>query len=804
MLRTIVTAVCLLLLATLVGATALVAWYLPGLPSVAVLRDLRLQEPLRIYSRDFQLIAEFGEKRRSPVKLAEIPERLIDAFVVTEDEHFFTHGGVDYLAIGRAALSALQPGRRAEGASTISMQLARNMFLSPERRLERKLREVLLALRIEAEFDKATILELYLNKIYLGQRSYGVGAAAQTYYGKSLEELTLPEMATLAGLPKAPSQLNPITNPKAALARRRHVLNRMLVTGRITEAEYTAALEAPETARLHGSESAVPAPYLAEMVRAELVDRYGPDVYDSGLRVITTLDSRLQDAAVAAVRGGLHAYERRRGYRGPESRTGVAPADEAAARAAVAPYHRVGDLHPAVVLAVAERSATAWVRGSGRVELAWEGLAWAARHIDLDRRGAAPKKAAEILAPGDIIRVRRVEVTAGKNGNAAPPSTRWELGQRPEAEAALVAIDPGDGAVRALVGGFDFAGSKFNRVTQALRQPGSSFKPFIYSAALDAGFTPASFVNDAPIVFEAAGMEAWRPENYSGSYEGPTRLREALAKSRNLVSIRLMRSVGIDRVMEHVARFGFDIRRLPRNLSLSLGSGEVTPLELVAGYAVFANGGFRVTPHFIHRIDSSSGTVLSEHRAQRVCRPCEDPAFAAGEPEALVAAEERAPRVIDAGNAWMMTSMLKDVVRRGTATRARELGRSDLAGKTGTTNDQKDAWFSGYNADIVATAWVGFDQVRPLGRAETGARAALPIWIDFMAVALAGKPPAELPEPPGLVAVRIDPDTGLRAPAGARNAITEYFPAGRAPAVEAAGPPAAGPGPGSSLEQQLF
>jgi penicillin-binding protein 1A len=802
MLRFIVLLGCSLFVAALVGAVAVVGWYLPGLPSVAVLRDIKLQEPLRVYSRDFQLVAEFGNKRRSPVVLAEIPERLIDAFVVTEDEHFFEHNGVDFLAIARAALSALQPGRRAEGASTISMQLARNMFLSPERSLERKLREILLAMRIESEFDKATILELYLNKIYLGQRSYGVSAAAQTYYGKALEELTLPEMATLAGLPKAPSDLNPVTNPKAAMARRRHVLNRLLVTGRISQNEYAAAVDAPETARLHGNDAAVPAPHLAEMVRADLVERYGTAVYDSGLRVITTLDSRLQEAAVRALREGLHAYESRRGYRGPEARLKAVPEDDTALRKALADYRRVGDLYPAVVLSVAERSAVVSARGIGRVELDWEAMSWARRFIDTDKRGAAPKSAAEILEPGDIVRVRRAQVTVEEGGNATPRS-RWELSQKPQAESALVALDPNDGSVRALVGGFDFFESKFNRVTQARRQPGSNFKPFVYSAALEAGFTPASFVNDAPIVFEAAGMEAWRPENYSGRYYGPTRLREALTKSRNLVSIRLMRSVGIARVLDYVKRFGFDADALPHNLSLSLGTGEITPLELVSGYAVFANGGFRVTPYFIHRIDSSSGTVLTEHRARRVCRPCEDPAFLAGEPEELVPPEARAPRALDARNAWMMTSMLKDVVRRGTATRANSLGRTDLAGKTGTTNDQKDAWFSGYNADITATVWVGFDQVRPLGRGETGARAALPIWIDFMAVALAGKGPSEVPEPPGLVTVRIDPDTGLLAPPGAGNAITEHFPADRVPSRQSPSVPSSGP-EGILFEQQLF
>jgi penicillin-binding protein 1A len=795
-----------LMFSSVVGVVAVVAYLLPTLPSVEVLRDIQLQEPLRVYSRDFQLIEEFGDKRRTPVDLAEIPDLLVQAFLVTEDEHFFEHSGVDLLAMVRAGLSALTPGRRTEGASTITMQLVRNIFLSPERTITRKAREILLALRIESTFDKASILELYLNKVFLGQRSYGVAAAAQTYYGKSLEELTLPEVAMLAGLPKAPSGINPITDPEAALSRRRHVLNRLLSTGHITAAEHAAAVDAPETARLHGTEAAVSAGHLAEMVRAELVGRYGPEVYDSGLRVITTLDSRLQEAGTSALRSGLLDYERRHGYYGPEAHIDP-PADASAAAAALRKHDRVGDLQPAVVMAVREREALVWAKGVGDLTLDWEALSWARMNKGLDNRGPAPKAAGDVLKPGDIIRVERIKVTvtAGDEGTTGVPRTTWRLAQIPKVEGALVALDPADGAIRALVGGFDYNRSKFNRALQARRQPGSNFKPFVYSAALDAGFTPASFVNDAPIVFETPGLaEAWRPENYSGRYYGPTRLREALTNSRNLVSIRLLRSVGVERAIDYVTRFGFERAQLPQNLSLSLGTGEVTPLQLVAGYAVFANGGYAVKPHFIHRIDSRAGTALTETSPLRVCRACDDPAMGTGEePVELVPVELRAPRVVDAGNVWMMTSMLKDVIRRGTGQKALSLKRSDIAGKTGTTNDQKDAWFSGYNADIVATTWVGFDQSQPLGKLETGAKSALPIWIDFMGVALAGKPPAEIPEPPGLVAVRIDPDTGLLAPAGQGNAITEHFPADRIPGSGGATVPN-GTAAEPALDQALF
>lgn len=802
-----------LALAGCIGTVAVVAYLLPRLPSVEVLRDIQLQEPLRVYSRDFQLVAEFGDKRRTPVALADIPETLINAFLVTEDEHFFQHSGVDPLALMRATLSALKPNRRAEGASTITMQLARNIFLSSERTLIRKLNEILLAFRIESSFDKSSILELYLNKVYLGQRSYGIGAAALTYYGKALDELSLPEMAMLAGLPKAPSKINPITDPEAALVRRRHVLNRLLVTGKITAEQHAAAVDAPETARLHGTESAVFAPHLAEMVRSELVARYGEEVYNSGLRVITTLDSRLQARATLALQKGILDYERRHGYRGPEGRLD-ASALAAGVDAALKGVATIGGLSPGVVVDVGEQSATVVTRDYGRVELPWEALSWARRFVDVDQRGPAPKRAKDVVQAGDIVRVERVEVSETETDSpteaSATPRTQWRLAHLPKVEGALVALDPKQGAILALVGGFDFTRSKFNRVTQARRQPGSNFKPFVYSSALDAGFTPASFVNDAPIVFETPGVaEAWRPENYSGRYYGPTRLREALAKSRNLVSIRLLRSVGVERALDFVTRYGFRRDSMPRNLSLALGTGEVTPLELVRGYAVLANGGFAVEPHFIHRVDNRTGEVLSTFLPKTACTICDDPALQAGEPAGLIPDAERAPRVVDATNVWLMTSMLKDVVRYGTAQRAMSLKRTDLAGKTGTTNDQKDAWFSGYNADVVATTWIGFDQSQPLGKQETGAKAALPIWIDFMEFALAGKPPAELAEPAGLVAVRIDPDTGLRASQGEPQAITEYFPANRAPGDETPtfgieGDTSASPDSNPSLDQPLF
>lgn len=811
----------LVLFGLTVAAAGAVVWYLlPGLPSIETLKDVRLQVPLRVYTADERLIAEFGEKRRTPVSLAETPPVLVKAFIAAEDDRFYEHPGVDWQAIIRAAVQLLKTGEKAQGGSTITMQVARNFFLTREKTYLRKINEILLALKIERELDKNAILELYLNKIYLGQRAYGVAAAAQVYYGVPLAELTLPQAAMIAGLPKAPSRLNPVTDPVRARERRDYVLGRMRAIGFVSSAQHQAAMAAPVTATLHGQAIEVEAPYLAEMVRAELVGRYGEEAYTGGLRVYTTVTSRLQRAANDALRGALIDYDRRHGYRGPERRVPAVADGGVDQRQLLAGMAPVGGLVPALVVAVDEDGFEAFTRDHGSVRVAMAELAWARPFLSADRRGPAPQSAADVVAVGDVVRLARMpeqrEDDEARERRVGPPRYRWQLAQIPAVEGALVSIDPDDGAVQALAGGFDFAHSKFNRATQAQRQPGSAFKPFIYSAAVDAGYTAASFVNDAPIVFDAPGLESiWRPENYTGRYYGPTRLREALTHSRNLVSIRLLRAIGVERGLEHAARFGFDAERLPSNLSLALGSGEVTPLELVRGYAVFANGGYRVEPYFIERVHGGRGELLWRSEPPRVCRDCDEEAFdPAHEPEsiealrALIASEaenSRAPRAVSAENAWIMSSMLRDVIRSGTGARARVLGRNDLAGKTGTTNDHRDAWFSGFNARLATTVWVGFDQLQTLGRRETGARAALPMWIDFMRVALEDVPPAFLEQPAGLVTVRIDPETGLLARADNPNAIFETFRIGEVPVPGGGDSPYAGPARGGErVPEQLF
>ncbi|MEQ8233986.1 MAG: penicillin-binding protein 1A [Gammaproteobacteria bacterium] len=779
-------------LLALAGAAALVWYLVPQLPPVETLRDVQLQTPLRVYSRDMQLIAEFGEKRRDPITIDSVPLLMKQAFLAAEDDRFYEHPGVDWMAIARAAVELVQSGQKRQGGSTITMQVARNFFLSPEKTYERKLKEIMLAVVIERELSKDEILELYLNKIFLGHRAYGVGAAAQVYYGRRLGELELPEIAMIAGLPKAPSRTNPISNPLAAIERRNYVLGRMLKLGFIDDAAYQAASAAPNTAEWHGQAVEVEAAHLAEMVREELTAQYGELAYTAGYRVITTLDARLQAGATQAVRKALVDYDRRHGWRGAEAHVELAATDdEEAFHEALRGRTTLGGLAPALVVSLAEQSIDVFTRMHGRLTLPWEGITWAREHLGPDALGARPRSAADVVAVGDIVRIDYRAADSEAAADSVAANGYWRLAQLPAVEGALVSLGGDDGAVRALVGGFDYAHSKFNRVTQARRQPGSNFKPFIYSAALEKGFTAASFINDAPIVFDAPGLEsAWRPENYSGNYYGPTRLREALTKSRNLVSIRLLRAIGIDFALDHVSRFGFDPDALPHNLSLALGSGEVTPLQLVGGYAVLANGGYRVEPHFIARIEDAEGNVLFAARPATVCRVCEQVALDAdGEPSDLSALlempalppEVSAPRVIAAENAWIMTSMLQDVIRRGTGQRARALGRGDLAGKTGTTNDQKDAWFSGFNRELATTVWVGFDRVQPLGRRETGAQAALPMWIDYMRVALEGTPEATMERPAGLVTVRIDPATGLLAGADHPDAIYESFRAAQVP-----------------------
>ncbi|WJW75690.1 penicillin-binding protein 1A [Thiohalobacter sp. IOR34] len=771
---------------TLLGGMAAAATYFyltPRLPPVEALRELRLQVPLRVYSADRQLIAEFGEKRRVPVRYEDLPQQVIQAFLAAEDDRFFDHPGVDYQGLIRAGVSLLRTGEKRQGGSTITMQVARNFFLSREKTYLRKLTEILLALKIERELSKEQILELYLNKIYLGHRAYGVGAAAKVYYGRDLRDLSLPQIAMIAGLPKAPSRDNPVSNPARAIERRNYVLGRMYSLGYIDAETYRAALLMPDDARLHKVGIAVEAPFAAEMVRAEMVRRFGEAAYTRGYSVYTSLDSARQAAANRALREALLAYDRRHGYRGPEARIELAadagPADIAARLEGVPVY---GDLFPAIVVAVEDKAFSAVLRNGEQVQVEWEGLSWARAYKGRDRLGPRLKRAAEVVQPGDRVRLRYHD-------------DAWRLSQLPAVEGALLSVDPDSGAIQALVGGFDFYRSKFNRAVQARRQPGSSFKPIIYSAALEKGFTPASILNDAPVVFDDPALErVWRPENYSGRFYGPTRLREALTHSRNLVSIRLLRAIGVPYAIEYAQRFGFRPEQLPANLSLSLGSGSVSPLDMARAYSVFANGGFRIEPYLISRILDADGTPLYEADPAVACRECEaadaerplpvaasaetttdGPAAAAVDEAAGPQPPRRAERVITAQNDWLMLSMLQDVIRRGTGRRALQLGRRDLAGKTGTTNDQRDAWFCGFTPALVTVSWVGFDEVAPLGRRETGSRAALPMWIAYMREALKGVPEIQRDPPAGLISVRIDPATGLLAGADQRDAIFETF-----------------------------
>ncbi len=756
-----------------------VYWYLvPQLPPASALRDVQLQVPLRVYSAENDLLAEFGEKRRIPLGLENIPETMRQAVLASEDERFYVHPGVDWQGLTRAVVYLLRTGEKGPGGSTITMQVARNFFLGREKTYVRKLNEILLALKIERELSKKQILELYLNKIFLGQRAYGVGAAAQVYYGKPLEQLTLAQIAMIAGLPKAPSSDNPVANPKRAVVRRQYVLGRMRELDFINAAEYELANKAPVTGRVHAQRTDTEAAYVAEMARAWAEERFGDGSYSEGYKVYTTIRSPLQNAATQALRNALIAYDKRHGYRGAEQ-NGTVPSSDAELDGLLAAVPVYGGLQPALVLELGNQNARIYIKDHGEAELDWPGLKWARRHINENRRAAKPKSAADILTPGDLIRVHKQE-------------KGWQLTQIPEAQGAFVSLGPRDGRILALVGGFDFFRSKFNRVIQAERQPGSNFKPFIYSAAIDYGFNPSSIINDAPVVFNDVSLEGdWRPENYSGKFFGPTRLREALYKSRNLVSIRLLRSIGIKYAVDYVSQFGFDRERLPQNLSLALGSATVKPIEMVTGYAELANGGYKVEPYLIARVEKADGHVLYQANPATVCETCSEtadtntavntnsgvpaPETAAGTPDNI------APRIVSRENVWLMHSMMRDVIRRGTGRRALALKRKDLAGKTGTTNDQRDAWFSGFMPDIVATAWVGFDKLAPLGRRETGGRAALPMWIDYMRVALADIPERLLPQPDKIISVRINPRTGKPADVSQTDAIFDYFIADRVP-----------------------
>ncbi|MCU7921959.1 MAG: penicillin-binding protein 1A [Candidatus Thiodiazotropha sp. (ex Dulcina madagascariensis)] len=777
----------------LIGACGLYGAYLylePKLPSIETLKDVRLQVPLRIFSNDHLLIAEFGEKRREPLDYDEIPPVMIQAILAAEDDRFFQHPGVDYQGIIRAALQLLLTGERRQGGSTITMQVARNFFLSRKKTYTRKLNEILLALKIERMLSKEEILELYLNKIYLGHRAYGVGAAALVYYGRPVEKLELAEIAMIAGLPKAPSRHNPISDPARALIRRNYVLGRMHDLNYISQLEYDTAKAARITARLHTTPSEVEAPYVAEMARAEAVARFGQDAYTGGYAITTSVESHLQTEANRALRRAIQAYDKRHGYRGTAGHHDIGEiTDQSTLIALLAEQPDVAAMKKAIVTAIGEQDAEVLTAQGESMTLDWPALSWASAYINHDLKQAEPKQTSEILAVGDLIYLYQ------ETPEESEPL--WRLAQAPEVSGALLSLSPWNGAIKALVGGYDFYLSKFNRVTQAKRQPGSGFKAFIYSAALEAGFTPASLINDAPVVFDDDTLEAvWRPENYSGRFFGPTRLRYALTHSRNLVSIRLLRKMGINHAVNYASRFGFDKHELPRDLSLALGSGAVTPLAMGGGYSVLANGGYYVSPHIITAIRDGQGKVLYEANPIQVCddsmelqaKQAIDQADNDSSAQQENAGEGDAPppprcakRAITEQNHYLMHSMLRDVIQHGTARKARSLGRLDIAGKTGTTNDQRDAWFNGFNHHLVTTTWIGFDDFKPLGRGEVGGRAALPAWIDYMRVALNGIEEV-LPEmPPGMVTMRIDVDSGEPVGVGSPNAIFEIFEVINAP-----------------------
>ena len=796
-----------------IGASAAIigAYYFvqPGLPAAETIRDIPLQVPLRIFSRDGYLISEIGERRRIPVTFDEVPEHVVNAFVAAEDRRFFVHPGVDYRGILRGIVQFIIRGESASGGSTLTQQLARDYFLSRERKLTRKLREAFLAYKIEQEFSKEQIMALFLNKMFFGQRAYGAAAASQVFFNKDLGDVNVAEAATLAGILPAPSRYNPVSSPGNAEIRRGYVLGRMRDLGYIDDSTYDDAMTFPMESTLHGTAIELSAPYVAEMVRSEMLERYGEETYTAGYQVVTSLDSRLQRAANYALRNGLLEFTRRRGYRGPLS---TLPLTEEflAQPFAVWPLeirepleqYAPGGLFIVIVTAIAEDNSATIRFGDGTdAILPWAGISWANPFIDRENFGPAPESADEVLSVGDVIYVMP---TANNS---------WALAQVPEAQGAVVSIDPYDGAIGALTGGFDYTISKFNRARQAYRQPGSSFKPFIYSAALEHGNTPATVILDAPVVISSAELEAvWRPLNYSGRFYGPTRMREALVRSMNLVSVRLLLfETGIGNAVRHIAKFGFGDAALPRNGSLALGGGQASPLDMAQGYATLANGGHRIQPYVIDAIFGPEGNTLYRAAPTIVCDRCVPeepvPAFddelaeemtleemaevvlsyrpdATASPE-LYADINVAPQTISRQNVFLIQDMMRDVVRRGTGRRAMVLGRNDLSGKTGTSNDRRDAWFGGFNGDLASVVWVGYDDDLPLGPGEEGSRTALPIWIEFTRIALAGVPENQMPMPEGIVSVRIDRKTGCGpARAGQGNTTFELFREGHVPACE--------------------
>ena len=777
----------------------------PGLPPVHQLLDIKLQTPLRVYSKDNRLIAEFGEKRRAPITIEQIPTIQLQAFMAAEDSRFYEHFGVDIKGLARAAIELVSTGEIQSGGSTITMQVAKNYFLSRDRTFIRKFNEILLALQIERELDKNRILELYLNKIYLGNRAYGIAAAAQVYYNKPVSELSLAQMAMLAGLPKAPSAFNPLANPDRAMIRRNWILGRMRDLGYITPDAHELAVSAPITASYNSTETEVDADYVAEMARSEMVRRFGEDAYTDGYTVTLTVDGKKQQVATEALRDGLEAYDRRHGFRGPIGQIDQETLAESEPSDLILNYPRVESLLPAIVTEVDDESGKVAVhaRRIGPATMAFETMTWARRYKTENLTGPEPEKPSDVVAPGDVIYVRAQNPESASpepeaNGNESPNEQSEQLAeasvalaQIPRVEGALISLKAKTGAIEALSGGYSFGQSKYNRAIQARRQPGSTFKPFLYLSALESGMTPATIYNDAPIVFDDSELEtAWRPQNSSGQFYGPTRLREALYRSRNLVSIRLLRDLGIQNTLDYLAQLEIPVENMPDDLSLSLGSGQLTPMELARGMAVIANGGYDVEPYLIETITDFSGETIYQAPKTVLCdKDCDDDTAQEpsgkqeGSPNTGANVSETSedspevrvmPRLADERSVFILHSMMQDVIRRGTGRRALALGRDDIAGKTGTTNEQKDTWFAGFNHEVTTTTWVGFDQPAPLGRREFGASTALPIWLDYMEVALEGAPSSFMPRPNGIVNIRINPETGQRARPG-EDGIFEVF-----------------------------
>lgn len=770
-----------------------------------VLKDVQLQTPMQVFTKDGLLINQFGEKRRIPVTIDEIPQTLINAFLATEDNRFYDHIGIDPIGIVRSAIVLISTGEKKQGASTITMQLARNFFLTREKAYIRKVKEIFIALHIEGVLTKDEILELYLNKIELGNRAFGIGAAAQVYYGKELKDLTLAQMAMIAGLPKAPSALNPIRNPTRAKARRNVVLGRLLTENYITQEEYNEATSQPITAYFHGAEINLYAPYISEMVRAEMVSRYGIDkAYNSGFKIFTSVESKVQKAAQNALVNNLHNYDMRHGFRGPtdvlwDPETQPALTEQQILNK-LQSVNELGTLKAAAVLSVNDKTASVLLKSGERTTLTWDNLKWARKYITRYRQSFAPKAATDILTPGMQIWVRKNE------------DDSYLLSQIPEASSAIVSLDPQDGRIKAIVGGYSFEQSQYNRAVQAKRQVGSNIKPFIYSAALEKGYTLASILNDAPInQWDKSQGVAWRPKNSPAVYNGPIRIRRALAQSKNVISVRLLRGVGLQRTADHLLKFGFKDSDINRSESLALGSASITPLELARGMSAFANGGHLIEPYFISEIQDAYGNVLFKANPALACDeeslPTHNEFSLHNSSDEVKPTKKCAPRIISKQNAFLIADAMHSGIWgggswahktgwSGTGWRAQALERRDLSGKTGTTNDSVDTWFSGFNSKVMTSVWVGFDNPgNALGRstynnnldsnqisgAESGAKTAQPAWIEFMKAALEGTPEAPIEPPEGLVSIRIDLATGLLSHKNDYTSRFEYFEKGTAP-----------------------